>query len=120
MSSLVAEALSVRPILLTSSQIKRIARTIVRNATAPVSRIVLFGSYARGEARLTSDLDLLVVEATEPLATYRETSYLRGLLDVPVAVDLLVTTDEEWSDWKDEFGSVYYDAEQEGKVLYAR
>jgi predicted nucleotidyltransferase len=35
----------------------------VRNAGIAVDRAVLFGSYARGEARPDSDLDLLVIAA---------------------------------------------------------
>jgi predicted nucleotidyltransferase len=47
--------------MLTQQDIQKTAQKIVQQATAPV-RVVVFGSYGRGEATKDSDLDLLVVD----------------------------------------------------------
>lgn len=60
-----------------------------------VERVGYFGSYARGDWGVGSDLDVIVVtdSSTEPFpgraAAYDATS-------LPVPVDLLVYTSEEW------------------------
>ncbi len=55
-------------------------------------RIVLFGSHARGDARLDSDVDLLVVldeiENSHDVAT----AIRVAVSDMPVAKDIVVTT----------------------------
>ncbi len=82
-------------------------------------RIVLFGSWARGEATPDSDLDLLVVmpfhgsrvEATLPL--------LRTLANLPASKDVIVLTPQEWEASRHLPGTVAYPADQEGIVLHA-
>jgi predicted nucleotidyltransferase len=56
-----------------------------------VERVVLFGSTARDEAGLTSDLDLLIVWDTD-LPFLERTAALYRTLQPQVAVDLLVYT----------------------------
>ena len=87
---------------------------------AQPERVILFGSYARGEARSDSDLDLLVVER-EVRHQYAEMARLRRALSpLRIPVDLLVTDLARLSSsWADFPGSYLYDALREGKVLYA-
>lgn len=83
------------------------------------TRVVLFGSYARGDARDGSDLDLLVVlpEINGKLA---ETNRLSGLLRrLLVPIDVVVTTEEQLAEWGGVPGTLLYDALVEGKVVYA-
>lgn len=47
--------------MLTESTIREAAQRMAAVARAPI-RIILFGSYARGDADEGSDLDLMVVE----------------------------------------------------------
>ncbi|MBI2307061.1 MAG: nucleotidyltransferase domain-containing protein [Rhodocyclales bacterium] len=81
-------------------------------------RIVLFGSYARGDASDDSDLDLLVIEETvEDRA--REMVRLRRLLrPLRVPVDILVYSADEVARWGDQPGSALYWALREGKVVH--
>ena len=59
-----------------------------------VRQIVLFGSLIRGEAGLTSDLDLLIVWET-PLGFLERTVELYRRLQPRVSTDLLVYTSSE-------------------------
>jgi predicted nucleotidyltransferase len=83
-------------------------------------RIILFGSYARGNAGPDSDVDLLVVM---PLAGSRR----EQAIDIRVALagmglpkDVIVVTPEEVERDRDVVGTVIYPALREGKVLYER
>ena len=82
-------------------------------------QIVLFGSHARGEAHLHSDVDLLVVFSE--LDDKRKTAVdIRvALADLPVAKDILVSTPEELERHRTRIGSVLRYAQREGRVLYA-
>ncbi len=59
-----------------------------------VERIGYFGSYARGDWGVGSDLDLVVVVPTDEPFERRAASW--DLADLPVPADLLVYTPEEW------------------------
>jgi predicted nucleotidyltransferase len=63
------------------------------------SKIILFGSYARGEASEDSDVDLLVIEPT--LEHKRsEMVRLRNLIrPLKIPVDVLVASEEEVREW---------------------
>jgi uncharacterized protein len=80
--------------------------------------IVVFGSYARGDARPGSDLDLLVV-VPEP-ENRRETAIAmrRVLKDMPIPKDIVVATPEELIRRKDAFWHVIGLAQKEGQVVY--
>ena len=83
-------------------------------------QIILFGSYARGEATAHSDVDLLVV--FPELSSKREMtiSIRRILADLPMAKDIVVTTPAEIEEYSDLVGRVLRPALREGKVLYER
>jgi predicted nucleotidyltransferase len=65
----------------------------------PIHRIVLFGSRARGEAHADSDIDLIVVSASfRGMSAGQRMYHVRGAWDLPVAVDFLCYTPEEFDD----------------------
>ncbi len=87
-------------------------------AAARPRKIVLFGSYARGDAHAGSDLDLLVIE-DEVADRAKEMVRLRRLLrPLRVPVDLLVYSSEEAEQWGAQTGAALYWALREGKVVY--
>jgi predicted nucleotidyltransferase len=95
--------------------IDRAARLLLQ-ATPPGSSVILFGSYARGNARPESDLDFLVVEP-ELSSQAEETARLTRILSVlTIAVDVLVVSAERFAYWKDTPNTVFYRAAREGKA----
>ena len=90
---------------------------ILVDAANPI-KIILFGSYARGDARDDSDLDLLVVE--RGLANKRaEMVRLRNLVrPLRIPVDIIVVSEEEFADWAHLNGTVLYWAAREGRVMH--
>lgn len=98
--------------------IGRIVRRIV--AMFHPEKIILFGSHARGEAGPDSDIDLLVVMVFEGSAHERGLEISVALPDLPVSVDIIVTTPEDFAWRKDIVGTIEWPAAREGKVVYAR
>ena len=87
-------------------------------AAAKPSKIILFGSYARGDATEDSDLDLMVIEP-EVDNKFDEMVRLRNVMgDMDIGVDLLVYSDMEASRRSQVPGTVLYWAYKEGRVLY--
>ena len=77
--------------------VEEIVRRIVE--TVHPEKIILFGSLAREDARLESDLDLLVIaQSQEP--RYRRSAPLYGILsDIFIPMDILVYSPEEVEEW---------------------
>ena len=87
-------------------------------AAANPSKVILFGSYARGDATEDSDLDLMVIEP-EVVNQFDEMVRLRNAMgDMPVGVDLLVYSDREASRRSLVPGTLLYWAFKEGRVMY--
>ncbi len=83
-------------------------------------RIILFGSYARGEAGPDSDLDLFV-ELDPPLPARGRSSRVKQLFDpYPGPMDIVVYSPEEVDYWKQAPSSLVASVLREGKVLYER
>lgn len=102
--------------MVTSDKIEAAIR-IISDAACP-DRIVIFGSYARGDAREDSDLDLLVIEP-EVRDRAREMVRLRRLLrPLRIPVDVLVYSSDEVERWGQQPGSVLYWALREGKSVH--
>lgn len=84
------------------------------------SRIILFGSFARGEATDDSDVDLLVVvPEVEDRRTLR-VQMRRALQGMGLPKDIVLLTESEFEARRSVPGSVAYPADREGRVLYAR
>jgi predicted nucleotidyltransferase len=98
--------------------IEEIARRIVERFQP--RRIVMFGSRARGETPLGSDLDLMVEMDTRdpPAERVRVIDALFGLRRW--AMDLVVYTPDEIEQGRQRRNSLVRVIESEGKVLYER
>jgi uncharacterized protein len=84
------------------------------------TKIILFGSRARGEATDDSDLDLLVVMPDGTDRRQAAVQIHRHLRDLPLAKDVLVITPSEIAGRGSLRGGAVSAALNEGKVLYER
>ena len=84
------------------------------------ARVVLFGSYARGTAIESSDVDLLVVMGNVPDKRRAAVEIRRSLGDLPVSKDIVVVTPDEIANRGHVVGTVLHAALREGTVVYER
>jgi predicted nucleotidyltransferase len=87
---------------------------------AKPSRVILFGSWARGETRWDSDLDMAVFlpAAAESKLLEIRRALRRKLDDVPMTIDLVVATEGFADRFRDEVNSIYHRILLDGQVAY--
>ncbi len=83
-------------------------------------QVILFGSQARGDAGVMSDIDLLVVLSKVEDKRQAAIRIRQLLSDMPFAKDIFVTTPEEIQQKGDLVGTILRPALREGEVLYNR
>lgn len=89
------------------------------SARSDIQRIGYFGSYARGDWGIGSDLDLVVVlDASE--APFGARSLGDEILELPVGVDLLVYTADEWRALEERESKFYKTIMEEAVWVYIR
>jgi predicted nucleotidyltransferase len=89
-------------------------------AAAPLgTRVILFGSHARGEAGEHSDLDFLVIEPEVENAARESVRLRRALGDLVLAADVIVASEYRVREWRDVRGSLIHAALAEGRELAA-
>ena len=99
-------------------EIEQVAKRL--GIAANAEKVILFGSYARGDAGEESDVDFLIV-APSDLPRFKRSRKLYTLFrPYPFAMDLLVYTPQEIEQGKRSPASFVSTVLQEGKVLYAR
>jgi predicted nucleotidyltransferase len=81
-------------------------------------KIILFGSYARGDADQNSDIDLLVIFSELANKRARTIEILGCLSDLPVAKDVVITTPKEIAEYGHLVGTVLRPALRDGRVIY--
>jgi len=104
--------------MLDQSVINQAAQRLIAVAQGPV-KVILFGSYARGDASEDSDLDLLVVEKEIPDPTGEYVRLREAIGAVGFGVDLLVFSEAEFERRRDWCSTPVYWAIREGRVLHA-
>ena len=90
---------------------------ILAEAAKP-TRIIVFGSYARGDAREDSDLDLLVIQPRVEDRAREMVRLRRALRPLRIPVEILVYSADEVARWGDQPGSALYWALREGKIVH--
>lgn len=84
-------------------------------------RVILFGSYARGEAQPGSDLDVLVIVDDSLQNSRAESVRLRrALRGISLPLDIIVVRQSDLEQLRDRPGLLYETALREGQVVYER
>jgi uncharacterized protein len=84
------------------------------------SRVFIFGSWARGEATDSSDLDLAVLfpdERKAELGDLRK-EISRAFKDIRMSIDLVVASEGYAAEFVSSVNSVYYKILHQGKLVY--
>jgi len=101
-----------------NGKIQEIIRRIIERFNP--EKIILFGSYARGDAGPDSDADLLVVMSVDGSKRRKAVEIDVALADILIPKDVIVVTPEEVERRRDVIGTIIYPALREGMVLYER
>jgi uncharacterized protein len=102
---------------MTSTEVIEQIGTLLGKAAPPNSRVVLFGSHARGTAHADSDYDVLVIEPTVD-SPIQESVRLRAELDdLEVPIDVVVVDEAKAERRAAMRGSMVERALREGRLL---
>jgi predicted nucleotidyltransferase len=84
------------------------------------NQIILFGSYARDDAKKKNDLDLLILkknlESSNEMTDLLYRAFYTKKIGIPV--DLIVMDYYKYLELSDEIGYIYKTIKKEGKLLY--
>lgn len=80
-------------------------------------KVILFGSFARGDYHALSDVDMLIIKETDQSFIERIGDVL-ALCDYSIPLEPLVYTPEEFERMCKEGNSLIEQVLQEGKVIY--
>ncbi len=87
-------------------------------AVAQPSRVILFGSYGRGDADQDSDLDIVVIEQRVDNRGEEMIRLRKAVGSIDVGVDVLVYSEAEIEERRDWCTCPIYWALREGRTLY--
>lgn len=104
--------------MLTQQQIEQLKQTIVE--VEQPDQIILFGSYAYGEPREESDLDILVVKDYTIPRHKRGKEVLKALSYIRFPLDIVFYTPEEINKWRHTSLAFITTVMSKGKILYER
>ena len=105
------------PWQITPEKVQMVVQRLIEVASP--KKIILFGSYVRGDATRDSDLDVLVVTSHEVESPRRESVRLRNCLsDINMPMDIVVVPFTRFQTLRQKLGLIYREADRHGKVVY--
>jgi|JI9StandDraft_1071089.scaffolds.fasta_scaffold332483_2 predicted nucleotidyltransferase len=84
------------------------------------AKVILFGSYARGDENEDSDLDICIIENEQEITEINTTKYYKALFRLNHAKDIIVRSLKEFEANKTIINTLEYDVYKEGILLYER
>ena len=93
--------------------------SIIVSVASP-DQIILFGSYARGDNREKSDIDLLILKKGLKRGREITGSIRMAFLDnhIGIPVDLLALDYDRYFEINNDIGYIYKTIKEQGKVIY--
>lgn len=101
--------------MVSEQQIRELGRQIGREFGP--EKVLLFGSYARGEQHSDSDVDLLVIMQTREKPVY-QAARIRAALRTTFPVDVIVRTPERIRELLDQKDALTIEIMGQGEILY--
>jgi uncharacterized protein len=102
---------------ITPEKVQMVVQRLIEVANP--KKIILFGSYVRGDATRDSDLDVMVVMSHEVESPRRESVRLRNSLsDINMPMDIVVVPFSRFEALREKLGLIYREADRHGKVVY--
>ena len=102
---------------ITSEKVQKVISKIVEVSNP--RKLILFGSYARGNQHINSDLDILVVAGDEIDNPRKEGIRIRrALKGINMPMDILVVSENKLEELIAIPGLIYKEAVSKGKVVY--
>ena len=92
------------------------AQLLAREA-GPGCEVILFGSYARGQANSQSDLDFLVVVPDQRDYRNEAMRLMRALRPMRLYPDIIVMNTQAFSEWAQVPTTLAFEARRDGKSL---
>lgn len=102
--------------MVTNKEIDKVINLIVTNVNP--DKIVLFGSYAYGDPNEDSDLDLLIIKDMEVEKYKRGREIRKYLRGTRIPIDLLIYSNKEVNELKDDKTAFISQILEKGRVLY--
>lgn len=104
--------------MVSSDELNRILSRIIE--VSQPDAVILFGSYASGNATEESDLDFLLIKQTNELPVNRAASIRKALRDILYPMDILVYTPDEIEKNRNKKFTFIHEVFKTGKILYGR
>lgn len=102
---------------ITPEKVKSVIKRIVE--IAKPQKIILFGSYVRGDMNVNSDLDVMVVTEDDVENPRKESVRIRrALKGILMPMDILVVPQSRLEELSDTPGLIYREAIRNGEVVY--
>ena len=98
--------------------IEQIVNTIV--STVSPDKIILFGSYARGDYNKNSDIDILILKKGLEKERYITSNLYMEFFNkrITIPVDIIAIDYDKYNKLNSDIGYIYKTIKQEGKILY--
>lgn len=112
-------AVTEYPWAVTPEKVEAVVQRLI--AVARPRKIILFGSYVRGQVTRDSDLDVLVVTDDTVDNAHAESVRLRERVsDIDMPMDILVIPASEYERLRHRWDLIYYEATENGRIVYER
>jgi predicted nucleotidyltransferase len=102
---------------ITPEKVQKVIQRIVE--VSQPRKLILFGSYIRGDVHSNSDLDILVVAGGKIDSPRKESVRIRrALKGIVMSMDILVVSENELRELAAVPGLIYREAIKNGRVVY--